>query len=103
MQRLARPGVVGPHLLAHLRRADGLLTGGGGHLHRVCGAIARQRIRRQEHTHRRVIVPGVVVVQSGQRVVVLPSEAFSRVKGSSGITDIAVGPVELVALFSNQA
>src|SRR5579871_390769 len=59
--------------------------------------IPLYRIRRQEHAHYRVIVPGVVVIQPRQRIVVLAGEAFGRVERTGGITRVAIGSVELVA------
>lgn len=59
--------------------------------------IALFLIRRQEHPSHRVVVSGDVVIQPGDRVIVLPRVAFVGVHAAGLIALVAVGAVELVA------
>ncbi len=61
-------------------------------------AVARQRIGGEKHACHRVIVPGSIVIQLGQRVVILAGEAPGRVERTCRVACVAIRTVELVAL-----
>ena len=60
-------------------------------------------IRREEHSCHLIIITGIVVIQPGQAVVVLPGEAFGGVDGTLKITRVAVGTIHLVAFDGGAA
>jgi hypothetical protein len=75
----------------------GVATHVGIRIH--AAAIPLYRIRREEDAHHWVIVPGSIVVQPRQRVVVLAGEALGGVECAGGVTGVAVGTVKLVTLM----
>ncbi len=59
--------------------------------------IALHRIRREEHPHHWIIIPGVVVVEPGQRIIVLPGEAFGGSHTALLVALAAIGTVDLAS------
>ena len=59
--------------------------------------VALDRVHRQEASHHRVVVPRVVIVESGQAIVVLARVPFARANTPFGVALIAIWPIRLVA------
>jgi len=60
-------------------------------------------IGRQEHAHHRVVVACIVVIQSGERVIVLTREAFGRAVRPLVVALLAIGSIHLVAFDGRAA
>ncbi len=70
------------------------------HRHRV---YALFDIRRKEYPRHRVVVARPIVVQSRERVGVLPGETFGRGDGSLGVAIVSIQPEKLVAPHGGSA
>src|SRR6266566_680976 len=60
--------------------------------------IALNHIGREEAPHHGIVIAGIIVVQPGDAIVILPGEAFGGAHAALLVARGAIGTVHLVAL-----